>query len=190
MRSIYKMLKPMVRDKEFIPVVESASKTKRLVVGGLLGSLAMLLQSAGVFAGLGYVLSMMSTGPLVIACLLSSRIGAMTYVVTIILLFMFQPSELLIFTFTTGLLGLSMGIGLKYLKKNIMIISFSALCLSLGIAVLLYVVKFSILGPAVMTDFNGMLLIGIYLFSFVYSWIWLRISIFGFKIFGKISTRR
>jgi hypothetical protein len=190
MRSYYKKVTSSVWRDESIPTIESYSKTMRLVVGALLGSIAVIFQSAGIFTGIGYILSMMSTGPLVLASLLSLRIGVMTYFVTIFLLAMFQPSELLVFLFTTGLLGLSLGIGLKYLKKSIFIVPFAALCLTLGIGILLYGFEFSILGPSVTSHFNSMVILGTFVFSLLYSWIWKKLSISAFKIFNKVFSRR
>ncbi|KKI90644.1 hypothetical protein WQ54_21685 [Bacillus sp. SA1-12] len=172
-----------------MPTIDNNSKTMRLVVGALLGSIAVIFQSAGIFSGIGYILSMMSTGPLVLACLMSLRIGVMTYFLTIFLLAIFQPSELLVFLFTTGLLGLSLGIGLKYLKRSILIISFAAVCLTLGISILLYGLKFSILGPSITTHFNSMVILGIFAFSILYSWIWKKVSISAFKGLNKVFSR-
>jgi hypothetical protein len=190
MRSFFKKVTSSIWGDELIPTIEIYSKTIRLIVGALLGSIAVIFQSAGVFTGIGFVFSMMSTGPLVLASLLSLRIGVMTYFVTIFLLAMFQPSELVVFLFTTGLLGLSLGFGLKYLKKSIFIIPFAALCLTLGISILLYGFKFPILGPSVTSHFNSLVILGTFAFSLLYSWIWKKISISSFKVFNKLFSRR
>ncbi len=190
MRSFFKKVTYSVCGDELVPSIENYSKTMRIAVGALLGSIAVIFQSAGIFTGIGYILSMMTTGPLVLASLMSLRIGVMTYFVTIFLLAMLQPSELLVFIFTTGLLGLSLGIGLKYLKKSLLIILFAAICLTLGIGFLLYVLKFPILGPSITSHFNSMVLLGIFAFSFLYSWIWKKVSISAFKGLNKIFSRR
>ncbi|MEH7237952.1 hypothetical protein [Bacillus sp. JJ1562] len=190
MRTLFKKVTSCVRGDEVIPPIDSYSKTMRIVVGALLGSIAVIFQSAGVFTGIGYILSMMSTGPLVLASLMSLRIGVMTYFVTGFLLAILQPSELLVFIFTTGLLGLSLGIGLKYLKKSLFIILFAALSLTLGISLLLYVLKFPILGPSVTSHFNSMVILGTFAFSILYSWIWKIVSISAFKGLNKIISRR
>lgn len=165
------------------------SKTTQIVVGALLGSIAFLFQSAGIFAGIGYLLSMMSTGPIVLASLLSFRIGMMTYFVTIFLLATFQPSELLVFPFTTGLFGIVLGVGLKYLKRGICIILFSGLCLTLGICVLLYGFKFPILGPSFPTHFSGFVILGVFTFSLLYSWVWKIMSTSTTKFLNRILTK-
>lgn len=186
MRSFFKK----VRGDELIPTIDSYSMSMRLVVGALLGSITVIFQSAGIFTGIGYILSMMSTGPLVLASLLSLRIGVITYFVTLFLLAMFQPSELLVFLFTTGLLGLSLGIGFKYLKRSIFIIPFAALCLTLGISVLLYGFKFSILGPSVTSHFSSLVILWTFAFSLLYSWIWKKLSITAFKVLNKVLSSR
>jgi hypothetical protein len=170
--------------------LDSYSKTTRLVMGALLGSIALILQSAGIFTGLGYILSMLTTGPIVLACLLSTRIGLMTYFVTIVLLAVVQPSELLVFPFTTGLLGVSIGFGLKYVKRPIFIILFSSFCLSTGICILLYGIGFPILGPSVSSEFNILVFFSTFTFSIVYCWIWMRVSILANNVFHKAIIRR
>jgi hypothetical protein len=166
------------------------SKTTRLVMGALLGSVAVILQSAGIFTGLGYIISMLTTGPIVLSCLLSTRIGLMTYCVTIFLLAMVQPSELLVFPFTTGLLGLSIGFGLKYIKKPSFIVLLASVCLSTGIYILLYGIGFPILGPSVSSEFNILVFLATFTFSIVYSWIWIRVSILAINLIHKAIINR
>jgi hypothetical protein len=174
----------------FLTKRDDYSQTVRLVCGALLGTIAVIFQSAGIFTGLGYILSMMTTGPIVLATLMSVRIGYLTYVVTIILLAIIQPSELLIFPFTTGLLGLSLGIGLIYFKRTLFIIVFSAVSLTLGIGILLYGLQFPILGPSVSLQPSINVILSAFAFSLLYSWIWMKMSITGFNKFHKVLFRR
>ncbi|THE13009.1 hypothetical protein E1I69_09045 [Bacillus timonensis] len=190
MRLFFKKVTSSVWGEELNPSMDRYSKTTRIVMGALLGSIAVIFQSAGIFTGIGYIMSMMSTGPLVLASLMSLRIGVMTYFVTIFLLTLLQPSELLVFMFTTGLLGLSLGIGLKYLKKSKLIILFAGACLTLGISILLYVLKFPILGPSVTSHFNSMVVLGTFAFSLLYCWIWKVVSIYVFKVLHPFFLRR
>ena len=190
MRTFINRLTSRIWSPVLLSNIEDYSKTRRLVIGALLGSISVILQSAGIFTGVGYILSMMTTGPIVLATLLSVRIGCMTYFVTIILLALVQPSELLVFPFTTGLLGLSLGIGIKYLKKTLLIVLFSAVSLALGICLLLYGLKFPVLGPSVSSHLSVMVIISIFAFSLLYSWIWLKLSIHALKIIHKVVFRR
>lgn len=190
MRSFFKKETFNAGVEDLTSSLNQFSKTTKLVMGALLGSVAFIFQSAGIIAGIGYVLSMMSTGPLVLASLLSLRIGVMTYFVTIFLLAMFQPSELLVFPFTTGLLGLALGMGLKYVKRSLFMIPFAAFCLTLGISVLLYGLKFPILGPSVTSQFSGIVIIGTFAFSLFYSWVWQLVSISTIKLINKVLSKR
>jgi hypothetical protein len=176
--------------RDLVFTIDLYSKTTRLVMGALLGAAAVIFQSAGIFTGLGYLISMMTTGPIVLATLLATRIGLMTYFVTIFLLAMVQPSELVVFPFTTGLLGMSLGFGLKYTKRTIYILPFSGICLTVGICILLYGIGFPILGPSVSSQFNIMVFFGTFTFSILYSWIWMRVSILVFNMIHKAIIRR
>lgn len=175
--------------KEIVLPTGNYSPTMKIVIGALLSSIAFILQSAGVFTGFGYLLSMMSTLPIVLATLLSIKIGMMTYVITVFLLAMLQPTEVFIFTFTTGLLGISLGISLNYLKRVLFVVLFTALCLTLGICTVLYGFKFAILGPSVTSHFNSLVTLGIFTFSLLYSWIWLKVMTSFFKLFNNILSR-
>lgn len=176
--------------KEIVLPSGNYSHTMKLVFGALLSSIAFILQSAGVFTGFGYILSMMSTLPIVLATLLSFRIGVLTYLITVFLLAMFQPSELLIFTFTTGLLGISMGIGLAYFRRTLLIVSFAALCLTMGIDALLFGLRIAILGPSISSQLNSFIILGIYSFSFIYSWIWMKVSVSVFIVLHTVLPQR
>ncbi|MEH7254475.1 hypothetical protein V7111_20390 [Neobacillus niacini] len=191
MRNLKRLGLVILGNKNSVDVtVDFYSKTTRLVMGALLGSIAVILQSAGIFTGIGYIFSMLATGPIVLSCLLSTRIGLMTYIVTICLLAVVQPSELLVFPFTTGLLGLSIGYGLKYIKRPVFIVFFAAFCLTTGICILLYGIGFPVLGPSVSSEFNGLLFLATFIFSIVYGWIWLRVSILAFNLLHKVIFRR
>lgn len=132
----------------------------------------------------------MATGPIVIACLLSFKIGVMTYIATLLLLAILQPGELLIFSFTTELLGLGLGFALLYIRRNILIVVFSAILLTIGICVLLYGLKFAVLGPSVSTQFTLTIILLIFGFSLVYSWLWKIISILIVTILHRTLHRK
>lgn len=169
---------------------EAYSKTTRLVIGAMLATLAAIFQSAGVFSGIGYTLSVLTTLPIVVSTIISIKNGLLTYLLTIFLLTIIQPSELFVFPFTTGLLGLSLGIGLRYFKNRLVVVSIGSLSLSVGILILLYGIKFPILGPAVSSTIDGVIMLYIVLFTFFYSLIWMLISTYGLGMMNKVFLRR
>ncbi len=86
------------------------SKAKRLVFGSFLACVAAILQAAGGFLpGIGYFISPFATLPILISAMFSLKMGVISYFLTILLLFILFPSELFIFPFTTGLIGIGIG---------------------------------------------------------------------------------
>lgn len=152
------------------------TNTQKLVIAAILSSVAAVMQAAGIIPGVGYLISFMATAPIIIAVFLSSVHGLLAYGLAVILLLIIQPSELIVFPFTTGLLGIGMGFSLCYLGKRIYVILVSGVFLCLGISLILYVFNFPVLGPVAGTNFSIIPFLSIYIFSFFYSWFWLEIS--------------
>ncbi|AGX04548.1 MULTISPECIES: hypothetical protein [Bacillaceae] len=166
------------------------SSTVKMVMGAILGGLAAIFQSAGLFGGAGYALSILTTWPIIIACFLSVRIGLLTYLLTIMMLAVLQPSELFVFPFTTGLLGISIGIALNKLKHTFTAVLLGAASLTAGILFLLYVVGFPILGPS-LSGYSALLTVGpIFLFGLAYSSIWLWLSLAAMKALNRTVRKK
>lgn len=158
------------------------AKTKRLILGSFLACITAMLQAAGgIFPVIGYFISPFATLPILICTMFSVSVGAMSYFLSILLLFILLPSELIVFPFTTGLLGIGIGVGFSFLKKRISIISVGAIVLTIGIMSLLYVFHFPVLGPIGANSFSFLTTGGIFIFSFFYSLIWVEIALFLFK---------
>lgn len=161
------------------------SPTRKIVYGALLASFATILQSAGMLGGAGFLVSALSTLPILIATIISLQLGFLTYTVALVMIAIIQPSELFAFPFTTGLLGLSMGMAFKYFKKGFLIVAFSGISLTLGILFILLIIQFPILGPAGTSGADLNLIMAILLFSIFYSWIWMK----GFLLLVKRLDR-
>jgi hypothetical protein len=165
------------------------SKTKQLIVGALFACIAAVLQEAGGFLPvLGYFISPFATAPILFCSMLSLPIGIITYFLTNLLLLILQPSELMVFPLTTGLLGLGTGAAFHFLKRRVSIIAAGASILTIGILSLLYIFQFPILGPAISGSFSLLTMGSIFLFSLFYSWIWVDISIIFLKRLMKVIT--
>ena len=153
--------------------------THKLMFAALMAALATILQSAGgLFPGVGFLISPFATAPILIGALLSIRSGAMTYMLTIFLLLLIQPSQLIIFPFTTGLLGLSLGWTFLIFNRRLDIIVTIGTLLFIGICIPLYILDFPVFGPTITSPFNIMVLIVIFIFSLLYSWFWLDFGLF------------
>lgn len=154
----------------------SGNHTITLTTIALLSTLATLFQLAGGFIpGPGYLISPLSTAPIVVATLISLRSGATAYALAIILLLLIQPSELFVFPFTTGPLGLALGFSIVHFKNRIQVVLFSTVALWAGIALVLYGFRFRLLGPSVTETFHVDMIMYIFLFCLLYSGIWTEI---------------
>lgn len=155
-----------------------ANKTKTLVTIAFFSALTGLLQSMGGFLpGTGYLISPFSTAPIVLSTLISLRSGLTAYTLSILLLFLIQPSELIVFPFATGLLGLVLGFSLSNFKNRIQVIVFSAAVLWVGVSLVIYAFRFPLLGPSVPINFQIDISVYVFLFSLLYSGIWTEISL-------------
>lgn len=165
--------------KDIHQVFESWSLTKKLMFSALMAALAAILQSAGgLFPGIGYAFSPLATAPILLGALISFRSSMLIYFSTICLLLITQPSELVIFPFTTGLLGIGLGWTFLALNRRPGIIFLNGLLLFIGICIPLYGFGFPVFGPTVSSSFNMTTLMIIFGFSLFYSWLWLAIGLF------------
>ena len=161
------------------------SSTKKMSFTALMTALAVILQAAGgLLPGIGYFFSPFATAPILLAALISFRSGVSTYLLTSCLLLLIQPSELIIFPFTTGLLGLGLGWTFCKLNRRFGILIVNGLLLLLGACIPLYVFGFPLFGPVISPWFNIQSMIGIFGFSLIYSWLWLE---FGLFLLRKIN---
>jgi hypothetical protein len=157
-------------------------KTMKLILGSIFACIAAILQAAGGFLpGIGYLLSPLATAPILLCSMFSIPFGVMSYFLTIMLLFILQPTELIVFPFTTGLLGLGIGASFYFFRKRLSIIATGTILLMLGIMSLIYIFHFPVLGPAVSVTFSFLTTGSVFLFAFLYSWLWVEIALIIFK---------
>ncbi|MBS4200845.1 hypothetical protein KHA93_14510 [Bacillus sp. FJAT-49732] len=160
--------------------------TMKLILVSLLSCLSTIFQAAGgVIPVLGFFISPLATAPIIVCTIISIRYGVLSYFTTILLLFILQPSELIVFPFTTGLLGLGIGCSFFVFKRRFSILFGGSTSLFLGILSVLYIFKFPLLGPVASTSFNLYTTGSILLFSLLYSWFWIEISVTSFKRIKK-----
>jgi hypothetical protein len=176
-------LKSITDDILFIQLAfNKHSETKKLVICSFLASLAALFQAAGGFLpGIGYFISPLATAPILFCSIISIPHGFIAYLLTNCLLLILQPSELIVFPLTTGLLGLGIGAAFTYLKKRLSIIISSTILLTGGVIILLNGFKFPVLGPSVSNSFSFSTTVYIFLFAFLYCLIWVELSIVFLK---------
>jgi hypothetical protein len=162
---------------------------KRIIFIAFMAAFASLFQSAGGFLpGIGYLISPLATAPIVLGFAVSVRYGWTAYALTIFLLLLVQPSELIVFPFTTGILGAGLGMAFALVDKRINVIMSGGILLFAGIVFLLYGVGFPVLGPGMAITFKWSVVVVLFAFSIVYSWLWTEICIVLFNRIVKILS--
>ncbi|WP_281886350.1 hypothetical protein [Paenibacillus sp. YYML68] len=154
--------------------------------------LAVIFQAAGgLLPGIGVAISVLATFPIAMIAAISIKQGLLAYILSNALLLLIQPSELIIFAFTTGLLGLGLGTGIRLLKRRLLIVAFAGFILWSGIAALAYIFSYPILGPDTSTMFQLTEALSIYAFTIVYSWIWVDVVTLTLRrLQGPLSRMR
>ena len=172
--------------KDLRHLFDTLTPTHKLMFAGLMAALATVLQSSGgMFPGVSFVISLLTTAPILLSALISFRLGAMTYILTALLLSLIQPSELIFFPFTTGLLGLFLGWTLLLFNRRLDIVVSSGTLLFFGMCIPLYLFDFPVFGPTILSSFNITVLAFTFCFSLLYSWLWLEI---GLLLLRKIKN--
>ncbi|MDN4525857.1 hypothetical protein [Fictibacillus fluitans] len=152
-----------------------------MVFVSLVSAITALLQTAGgAIPVAGLFISPLSTLPILLMMQISRLYGLYTYILAIILLVLIQPAEVLLFTFTTGLLGIGLGLGFKNLRRRFFIALSGSIFLFSGMCIMLYGLSFPLFGANFpYTDCS--LLPGLCLFSLAYSYGWTEFTLFILK---------
>lgn len=163
-------------------IFSKQKKTKKLILGSIFVCIAAILQAAGGFLpGIGYFFSPLATAPILLCSMFSIPFGVKSYFLTNMLLIILQPTELIVFPFTTGLLGVGIGASFHVFRKRLSIIASGTILLMLGVMSLIFIFHFPILGPTFPDSFSFLTTISIFLFAFLYSWLWVEIALIIFK---------
>jgi hypothetical protein len=147
-------------------------KVRFICIGGLLTTIAVLFQAAPVFLPVvGLALSPLSTLPIAIAAVLNISLGFTVFFSSALILAIVSVQETIILLFTTGLLGIVIGL-LLYRKGILASILFSSITLSLGMLFLTYAA-----GISAFVDLAGSLstaytILIFFSFSLIYAGIW------------------
>lgn len=178
------LLKPVTKQANAISETfkKDTTLSKQISLIALLASLAAFFQSAGgLLPVIGLLISPFATAPILISSVLSIRFGFLSYIVTIFLLLIIQPSELIIFPFTTGLLGIGIGFAFHVWERRFSLIITGALSLLAGILLVFIIFQFPLLGPSIHPTASIQLFLLLAFFPLLYSWLWVELSVVFFN---------
>ncbi|AEY67241.1 hypothetical protein Clo1100_3093 [Clostridium sp. BNL1100] len=143
-----------------------------ICTGGILTAITVLFQSAPVFLpAIGLALSPLSTLPIAIAAVCNISLCFTVYFSSALILVIVSAQETIILLFTTGLLGIVMGI-LLFRKGMAISVIFSSIALSLGMIFLTYIVGISAFADLAGKLSTPLTLLIFFSFSLVYASIW------------------
>jgi hypothetical protein len=169
---------------------QRSSETRKLIFSAVFGAIAaILIAMGGYMPGMGGLIGMAGAFPIILSTMISLRYGIMAYVLTIFLLLVLQPAEMLLFPFTTGLLGLVLGLSFCVMKKVFQLYITGMITLSGGIFVLLYGFQFPILGSSISSAIQYQNVLFIAVFSFFYSGLIVEVSLIGLKKLKGATAR-
>ncbi len=154
---------------------KNKTKINFIVEGGMFIALAVIFQSAPVFLPLlGMALSPFATLPIVLAAIRNASLGLTVYVGSSLILSLISLEESMIFVFTTGILGLVIGI-LLYRKGFIVTTIISGGILSLGITILTFIIGFFQLDDLVYSVSVFATILIFTVFSLSYAFVWVKL---------------
>jgi hypothetical protein len=156
-------------------VVSEWRKPHNLTFGALLTALAVCFQLAPLFFALvGLSLSALSTLPIALAASINPLTGLCCYLTSFVLLSLFGISRALLFLFSTGLLGLVLGLLISKRAPLPVVVVVPALSLCLGMVVVSEILGFPLFP---MLTGVGRTFIGpiILIYNLIYTAIWVPI---------------
>lgn len=131
--------KSLLIDSKFnYQVLRAWHPTKKLVSAAILAVFTAILQSAGgILPGIGLMVSPFSTVTILLAAMISFQHGLLTYLLTIPLLLLLEPSELFIYGLSFPILGPIVPT-IPEVKSLLLILGFASLYSWLWLEVSLY----------------------------------------------------
>lgn len=125
-------------------------RTKTIVIGSLLASIAALFQLMPVFYSEVFLfLTIFSAVPIYLVARISPKAGLLSYIVAAMLVMIFSMHEGLFFLFTNGIVGLSLGICSFYTEKRRFIWTLSSIILTIALVIINYGIGIPIFGSKI-----------------------------------------
>jgi hypothetical protein len=160
----------------------------RIALGGLMACTAALIQTVPVFLSEAFVLvTIFSAVPIFLISLIHPKTGLAVVLASFLLIVAFSAHEALLFLFTNGPAGFTLGCCSHYTGRVLLIVCVSAVVLSGCLGILNYLIGISVFGVAMPGTLAVQLLI-IFVFSFSYSFLFYRLCRAVLKRINKFLT--
>ncbi|MDF2678201.1 MAG: hypothetical protein K0Q97_2545 [Bacillota bacterium] len=145
---------------------------RNIAQGGLLICLSAILQLLPTsFGEIFIIASILSSIPIYILSRINPKVGLIGYIITGILIFLFNAHEGLFFLFTNGPVGFALGNFNYKLKSKLLISLLSGIVLTLSLCIVNFIVGIPVLGnslPGNLLTQIGILMVFSILYCFIY----------------------
>jgi hypothetical protein len=161
------------------------SSTKRITVLVVLTFFTVLFQIIPVVFSHKYVLlTLFSALPIYLITRTSGPMGLVAFVAAGILIFGISSHEGLFFLFANGPVGLVLGLGEHFSKRDLTAAFLTAITLTITLSLLNFVIGIKVFGTSIPGSLGVQILI-IFLFSFIYSVIYSYMAGFVYRLLRK-----
>ena len=155
-------------------------KTKNIVLGALLAVISSLFQCIpALFSETFIFVTIFSAIPIYLISRIEPVYGILSYIIAFILISLISPHENIMFIFTNGIVGLSLGISQYYLKKRPLICIIAGIFLTLSICIVNFLIGINIIGFSF--SFSIIPILIIFMASYIYYFMFLILCNFIYK---------
>ncbi len=175
---------------ELLTKIRPGVNSKWITLAGFLAAITVVLHSAPIFLPvIGLALSPLSTLPVIIGALLFADRVLPMFLAAFALLFLINAQEAVIFLLATGPLGLTVALAaiptIPFWQKSLIPTSL----LTCGILLLIFLVGLPGL-QNIVESLNLIIFLAIILFSLIYSWLFMGITLFTQKRMLSIIAKK
>ena len=163
-------------------------KTKNIVLGALLAVISALFQCIpALFSETLIFITIFSAIPIYLISRIEPVYGILSYIIAFILISLISPHENIMFIFTNGIVGLSLGISQYYLKKRSLICIIAGIFLTLSICIVNFLIGINIIGFSF--SFSIIPILIIFIASYIYCFVFLILCNFIYKRLNLIIEK-
>lgn len=154
--------------------------------GGLLVCFSVVLQLLPSILGEIFIIAtILSALPIFILARINPKVGFIGFIVSTLLILIFNVHEGIFFLATNGLIGYSLGACSYYIKNKWLISLLSGVILLLGLSIINYIIGIPVFGIDIPGNFT-IEIFSMFLFSYFYCYIYL---LFAKNLFNQLNKR-
>jgi hypothetical protein len=162
------------------------NRTKIVVIGGFMASLAAIFQALPVLLSeAAVILTILSAVPIYTSSRIKPIVGVLSYLVAAVLILLVSAHEAMFFLCTNGIIGVTFGSCRYYKQKKLITLFISSLSMTISLSFMNYIIGIPVFGVAIPGAIVVQIII-LFLFSFIYGFLYLLFADFIYKRISKL----